>query len=196
MAKFLLALDPGHVNCDSGAIGFDGVQEQHLNQKICNRVQQMLVNYYSVVQTTVIQPEILTLQHRTEFINYLKPDFMLSIHCNGFSYPDVKGIEIFPKHNGSQLVNSISKRLSNNILSKIIEVSRLEGYDYVNRGVKEKNLHMIREIDCPGALLECGFLTNYKEFLWLNSPRGQLAIAYAISQAIENYIEAKILARQ
>jgi len=196
MAKFLLVLDPGHVNCNSGAIGFIGVQEQHLNQKICNRVQQMLVNYYSVVQTTVIQPEDLTLQHRTEFINAISPDFMLSIHCNGFSYPDIKGIEIYPKHNGSQLVNSISKRLSNNILSKIIEVSRLEGYEYVNRGVKEKNLHMIREIECPGALLECGFITNYNECLWLNSSRGQLAIAYAISQAIENYIETKILAHQ
>ena len=189
MAKFMLVLDPGHVNCDSGAIGFGGVVEQHLNQKICNRVQQMLVNYYPVVQTTVIQPDVLTLQYRTNFINYMNPDFMLSIHCNGFSNSSVKGIEIYPKHNGSPLVNSISKRLSKNILQKIIDISSLEGYEYVNRGVKEADLHMIREIECPGALLECGFITNYNEFLWLNSPRGQLAIAYAISQAIENYIE-------
>jgi N-acetylmuramoyl-L-alanine amidase len=119
----------------------------------------------------------------------MNPDFMLSIHCNGFSNSSVKGIEIYPKHNGSPLVKSISKSLSNNILSKVIEVSRLEGYDYVNRGVKEANLHMILGIECPGALLECGFITNYNEFLWLNSPRGQLAIAYAISQAFVNYIE-------
>jgi len=189
MAKFMLVLDPGHVNCDSGAIGFDGVPEQTLNQKICNRVQQMLLNYYPVVQTTVIQPDVLTLQYRTDFINYMNPDFMLSIHCNGFSNSDANGIEIFPKNNGSSLTNSISKHQSANILRKIIESSSLEGYDYVNRGVKEKDLHIIREIECPSALLECGFITNYNEFLWLNSPRGQLAIAYAISQAFVNYIE-------
>ena len=43
--------------------------------------------------------------------------------------------------------------------------------------------------ECPSVLVECGYLTNENDALFLTSENGQAVTATAIAQGIVDYIE-------
>ena len=56
-----------------------------------------------------------------------------------------------------------------------------------NRGVKEGNLHMLRETNMPAVLVELGFLSNREEEALLRSSDFHIKCGRAIAEGIENY---------
>ena len=58
-----------------------------------------------------------------------------------------------------------------------------------DRKVKQDNFQVLRETIMPSVLVELGFLTNKYEGRYLNSKKGQQAMAKAIADAIINYVE-------
>lgn len=57
-----------------------------------------------------------------------------------------------------------------------------------NRKVKQDNFLVLRQTVMPSVLVELGFLTNKKESRYLNSKKGQRALANSIAEAIYKYI--------
>ncbi len=58
-----------------------------------------------------------------------------------------------------------------------------------SRGVKQAGFYVLVGASMPGVLVETGFLSNYKDEAYLNSRKGQEAIAKAIYLAIKKYIQ-------
>ena len=58
-----------------------------------------------------------------------------------------------------------------------------------DRKVKQDNFQVLRETIMPSVLIELGFLTNKNEGRYLNSKKGQLEMAQAISKAIKKYFD-------
>ncbi|WP_299113271.1 N-acetylmuramoyl-L-alanine amidase [uncultured Winogradskyella sp.] len=56
-----------------------------------------------------------------------------------------------------------------------------------SRGIKQASLWVMHNTYMPSVLVETGFITNKKEGAYLNSKKGQSAIANAIKDAIINY---------
>ncbi len=58
-----------------------------------------------------------------------------------------------------------------------------------SRGVKQAGFYVLVGASMPGVLIETGYLANYKDERYLNSRRGQKAIAKSIYLAIKKYID-------
>ena len=58
-----------------------------------------------------------------------------------------------------------------------------------DRKVKQDNFQVLRETIMPSVLIELGFLTYKNEGHYLNSKKGQLEMAQAISKAIKKYFD-------
>lgn len=64
-----------------------------------------------------------------------------------------------------------------------------------NRGVKQAGFIVLHQTVMPSVLVETGFITNTKEGKYLNSKKGQIAIATQMSKAIIKYkksVEANV----
>ena len=151
MAKRLIALDPGHGGTDPGAIG-NGFKEKDLTLQLALNVGEHLKGYGFDVFFTRTTDIYLPLKTRTDRINSAKPIASLSIHINSFYLATANGIEIFhhPK-----------APIADKEFVKVIW-DMVKGLGFKQRGVKTKNLHMLREIDgnIPAGLIEVGFIKN------------------------------------
>lgn len=58
------------------------------------------------------------------------------------------------------------------------------------RGVKQANLHVLREVGMPSILIETGFVNNYDDAKFLSSEEGKNLMAESIHQAILDYKKA------
>ena len=143
-------LDYGHGGNDSGTVG-NGVLEKNIVLIIGKRVAYHLRRHSQTViesRTTDVNP---SLSDRSNLANSNNVDLSVSIHCNGFGDTSVKGFEIFTYGTGSReigLAKSIHNQIKRNNLL------------YVDRGIKQENLHMVREIKTASVLVELGFITN------------------------------------
>ena len=54
-----------------------------------------------------------------------------------------------------------------------------------------ENVYLLKHIQCPAILVECGFLSNYEEALLLRDPSYQKKLAAAIACSITSYAEEK-----
>lgn len=57
----------------------------------------------------------------------------------------------------------------------------------LNMGVKQKGLEVLAGSAMPGVLVECGFINNPDEEVYMNSEKGQYEIAMAIYRGIKAY---------
>lgn len=60
----------------------------------------------------------------------------------------------------------------------------------LSRGVKQKNLHVLRLNAMPSVLIEMGFISNYDEAHYLASYQGKKEVAESIYNAIKSYRDA------
>ncbi|GHT47468.1 hypothetical protein AGMMS49936_08240 [Endomicrobiia bacterium] len=109
----------------------------------------------------------------------------------------VLGLEGKPSKGRSLLQNMLWSMIATEHMNESAELSgfiaaeassRLE---IRNRGVKQANFYVLRGAQMPAVLVECAFLTNYKEEEKLRSKKFRAAIADAIYQGVVKYYEKK-----
>jgi len=119
------------------------------------------------------------LAHRIDVINSSKADLMISIHMNAMSDGRWRGAQTFyyPKNpDNKQLAESIQ-----NSLKAVLQNTKREA-----KGVT--SLYLLRKIEIPGVIVECGFLSNAEEEKLLQSPIYQDQVAYAIYLGVLDYL--------
>lgn len=84
-----------------------------------------------------------------------------------------------------------SKYLANSLaLGGNVEENFTQKDKRLSRGVKQKNLHVLRLNAMPSILIEMGFISNYDEAHYLASFQGQKEVAESIYKAITSYRSA------
>lgn len=163
MSNFKIALDAGHYINTPGkrclkSIDPNETREWWLNNRICDKVEQMLTNYtgYSLlrVDDTTGQKEI-TLEERVNAANAWKADFYLSVHHNaGINGGSGGGIVVYTHPNSSKT----SEEWSDALYRKLIAKTALKG----NRSTPQakSNLYVLRKTSSPSCLLELGFMDS------------------------------------
>lgn len=81
----------------------------------------------------------------------------------------------------SQAFLSRSVSLGNHIQSQFVSQGR------ASRGVMQKGLEVLAGSAMPGVLVECGYINNPEEEVYLNSERGVYEVAQAIYRGIKAY---------
>lgn len=192
LSQSVILLDPGHGGTDSGALGFDGgVYESSVNFANAVELKYELERRGATVYLTRYDDLKVTLEERKNMATALKPDFFISLHCDGNEDKSVYGTSAF-------YYKPMSQALSQSIHNEMIKV--YSSYIYASdpiraqnaqRGSKYHPFSVTRLEDCPSVLIETGYVTNYEECSILIKEETRKKIAVAIADGIEKFILSK-----
>ncbi|KKB34147.1 N-acetylmuramoyl-L-alanine amidase family protein [Bacillus thermotolerans] len=174
----LFVLDAGHGGKDPGAVA-NGLQEKDITLQLALKTGAYLRKHYNCeVMYTRNKDVYLGLSERAAMANRAKADFFCSFHINSFNAQS-KGFETFrfPGTKGK------TASLQQCVHEEVMKV--MKGHGITDRGIKEKNLAVVRETSMPAILTETLFISNPDEANLLKSEGfiEKVAHAYAIGLA-------------
>lgn len=162
-------LDPGHGGKDSGAVGVENIFEKDVVLAICLKIKTILQSRKIDVKMSRDADVFKSLDYRTTEANKWGADCLVSVHCNSFTNKDAKGLETYCFDLGKY------SKLANCIQSELIK----DKLYTINRGVKDGNLHMLRESKMAACLVELGFISNIEDIKLLLNKQDEYALAIA-----------------
>lgn len=182
-----ILLDAGHGGKDQGAHkeGKITYEEKSLTLITTKMVGRYLMEMGYRVSLTRRDDTFLELQERVDLADKRRPKIFVSIHYN--SAPSVKahGIEVFYyKGEEEDKRSRTSKILAEDVLKEMIAATEAR-----SRGVKNGNLHVIRENSFPAILIEAGFLSNKEERERIYTKEYQEQLAKGIAKGIDAFLK-------
>ena len=185
----LVIIDPGHGGEDGGAVSTDGaVKESGLNLSIALRVEDLMrflgqatamtrredVSIHSPESRTAREKKVSDLHNRVALVNSREGALLLSIHQNSLPSSTVThGAQVFwnRKEGAEELAQSVQDAL--NIAVNAENEKKTKAIP--------ATIYLMKNINVPGILVECGFLSNKEETALLQQPDYQVRLATAIA---------------
>jgi len=180
---YSVMVDPGHGGRDPGAISNDfGYREKDINLALAQLFRRCVSkgDFLFKVYLTRNRDKFVPLNERAEKANKKGVNLFISFHCNSFSDPDVKGVEIFYDKAWEQ-----SKVLAAEIYTYLLII--MAGHD--GRGIKEADFCVLRNTNMPSVLIEFEFLSNPEQAEYLNSIENQRKLVNTLASSIEFLLE-------
>lgn len=200
MKNMVVIVDPGHGGRDSGAIGGAGTEEADINLSIALKLRRLIeqaggialsireedIGLYTEGKKTGRKLE--DLKNRQRMFSESEANIAISIHLNSFPQSQYYGAQTFYKEGDDR-----SRRLAEYIQAEMISI--------MNRGnarkIKPKgDLYLFKGNNIPGALVECGFLSNPEEEQLLKQEHYQEKLAWCIFSGIVEYLENEAKLKQ
>lgn len=191
----VVVIDAGHGGRDPGASGRSGITEENVNLKIALKLRRLIeqgggtaimireddTGLYTEEGNRMDTRKSEDLKNRHALINSCGADIFISIHLNSFPQSQYYGAQTFYMKNEEK-----SKKLAEGIQKELIKV--------LNRGNERKakttdSIYILKNNSIPGALVECGFLSNHEEERLLNDEHYQEKVAWSIFVGIVKYME-------
>lgn len=190
----VVVVDAGHGGNDPGKVAVNGSLEKDINLAIAKR----LAWYLEQADVTVImtrdsdsglysqndsRKKTSDMQKRRQIMNESKADLAVSIHQNSYHDEEISGGQVFyyaDSAPGKRLAERIQKR-----------------FDYVlgaeNRRQPKANesYYLLLHAECPAVIVECGFLSNWREASLLGDEEYQDRMAYTIHMGILEYLNGE-----
>lgn len=189
----VVVLDAGHGTPDEGAQSSKGTTEAETNLKIALKVQNLLEQsgctviltrsdekaIYDLDKTTLKEKKISDIRNRVKIGNESSADIFVSIHLNKIPQQQYYGWQCFYKE-GNEQSNKLAKSIQEN-LNKSMQKEN-------NRvAMKIDNIYIIKHVEVPTSIVECGFLSNPEEEKQLLDDNYQNRLAWGIYSGIINY---------
>lgn len=174
----LIAIDAGHGGKDPGAIA-NGLSEKDITLLLALKVGNYLItNYNCEVIFTRTTDVYLSLSERANIANKAKADLFCSIHINSLNSVS-KGFETYRYPGTKGKTSELQKSVHDEVMNA------LKPYNIIDRGMKQKNLAVIRETAMPALLTEVLFISNPTEAELLKSEvfLNKVAEAHAVGLA-------------
>jgi N-acetylmuramoyl-L-alanine amidase len=171
--KKIVVIDVGHGGNDLGAqVG--SVLEKEVVMSVASKIQELNTNSNIEIILSRDQDQFKSLAERTQFINSLNPDLVISLHAGISSNPQLSGTDIFISNQNIQ--KNQSGALALNLLYSI-NSEKVE--------IKKADFYVLKNTLAPAALVELGFLSNDADRAYLTSDAGQKELAQFILNAID-----------
>jgi len=166
-------IDPGHGKQDTGAVGAR-YKEKNIALLIAKALKTRLKALGFKVVMTRSADKFPSLKDRTNSAEKLKPDIFISIHCNSAKSKAAHGIETYcmtpaGEASSSERTSQASKLRGNNHdkenarFAYEIQKNLIRATKANDRGMKFARFFVLKNINCPGVLVETGFLSNNAE---------------------------------
>lgn len=190
--KFIVCIDPGHGDWDSGTKGTTGVLEKDIVLNISLKLGKLLEsNGVKIIYTRTndslpwLETANDSLKERIKIPEVFNADLFISLHCNS-NYDDLdsKGLETWYKPS-----SDASENLAQTIQNALLKLKYTDDRGLKTYKNKDDALAVLELNTSIPVLIELGFLSNYSDERYLKSDRGQEASAKAINEAILSYIE-------
>lgn len=189
----VIVLDAGHGKPDEGAQSSNGTTEAETNLKITLKVQSLLEQsgatvvltrsdenaIYDLDKTTLRQKKISDIHNRVKIGNESSADIFVSIHLNKISQQQYYGWQCFYKQNDEKST-ALAKSLQENLNDSIQKENK-------RVAMKLDNVYIIKHVEIPISIVECGFLSNPEEEAQLLNDDYQNRLAWGIYNGIMDY---------
>jgi N-acetylmuramoyl-L-alanine amidase len=190
----IVCVDPGHGGRFSGAKA-NGLIEAQVNLDVAKHLKHELMHRgIFVVLTRVNDLELdpnlnRDLAKRREMAREFDADCFVSIHCNAFSNPAARGMEVFTGR-GEDGSDELATWVYRSFREQFPDLKWRS--DYSDGDVdKEANFAVLRSsYHIPSVLVELGFLTNEHDARQLADPAFRKQCAVALANALEDWRDA------
>jgi N-acetylmuramoyl-L-alanine amidase len=167
-----VVIDAGHGGHDFGA-NHDEFFEKDLANTISKKIQELNVDKNIKILFTRDEDKFIELATRTNYINSIKPDLVLSLHINRNLNANTNGFEVFVSD------KSIAFEKSNELAQKLV-LDFEKNIPLKNRGVKIAPFWILKKSEVPAMTIEMGFISNENDRKYITSSEGQTQIAQTI----------------
>ena len=186
--RYVFVIDAGHGGEDGGAVSCSGVKESGINLDIALRVNDML--HLLGAETVMIRKADVSvhtsgnsigarkasdLRERVRIVNSMENSILISIHQNYFTQSQYSGAQMF--YNDQAGAMELAKSLQDSFLSTINRGSN-------RQSKKVDGIYLLENIQRPGILVECGFLSNPQEEALLRTGEYQKKICCVIATTL------------
>lgn len=121
----------------------------------------------------------LEIAKRENSVILLEEDYQKNYDYNPNSPESMIGLSLLQEENLDKSL-SIASIIQNDVVKKLRRK---------DRRVRQANFLVLRQTVMPSVLVELGFLTNRNEGRYLNSKKGQAALANTIAKAVRKYVD-------
>ena len=166
--KKIIVIDAGHGGQDFGAKNEEW-NEKNLTSLIAKKIKEMHSDSDVEIHFTRTDDEFMDLKKRSDFINNLKADLVISLHVNQNKNTDANGFEVFISDQNNLIEES--KVFAEKLTSKLSKTQLR------NRGLKFAPFWILKNSLCPSMVVELGFISNENDRKFITSEKGQTEIA-------------------
>ena len=188
-----IVIDAGHGTPDEGAESNNGTTEAQINLKIALKVQNLLEQtgstviltrsdenaIYDLDSKTLRQKKVSDIKNRVKIGNETSADIFVSIHLNKIPQKQYYGWQCFyntKNENSKQLADQLQENLNDAIQKENKRVA-----------MKLDTVYIMKNIEIPISIVECGFLSNPEEEKQLQEDEYQNRLAWGIYNGITDY---------
>lgn len=188
-----VVIDAGHGVPDEGAQSSNGTTEAETNLKIALKLQNLLEQsgctviltrsdenaIYDIDSKTLKQKKISDIKNRVKIGNESSADIFVSIHLNKIPQSQYDGWQTFYKEgseDGARLAKTIQENLNKTIQKENNRIAKTIDKVYI-----------IKYVEIPTTIVECGFLSNPDEEKLLLEDEYQNKLAWGIYNGIIDY---------
>lgn len=189
--KDVVILDAGHGGSDPGKVGVNEAKEKDINLAIALKVKALLEKQkIEVIMTreddtmlakaSATNKKIEDMKARVEMINKNAPSIVVSIHQNSYQQESIKGAQVFyytHSDGGKEAAEQMQKALL------------ACDPDNTRQAKANDTYYLLKRTEVPTIIVECGFLSNWKEAKLLVTDEYQDKMAQAICDGIQSCLE-------
>ena len=179
----------------SGAQSSNGTTEAETNLKIALKVQSLLEQsgatviltrsdenaIYDIDKNTLREKKISDIHNRVKIGNESSADIFVSIHLNKIPQSQYYGWQCFYKENDEN-----STKLAKSLQSNLNEAIQRENKRVA---MKLNTVYIMKHVEIPISIVECGFLSNPEEEQLLLTDSYQDKLAWGIYNGIMDYFQ-------
>ena len=176
-----------------GAVSKNGISESDINLSITLKLQKLLElsganviltrsdekAIYDIDKSTLRQKKNSDLKNRVKIGNSSSADIFISIHLNKINESQYYGWQTFFKE-GNEEGKKLAKCIQNNLNEAIQKENKREPLNI-------NNVYIIKYVEIPTVIVECGFLSNPEEESKLQTEEYQEKLSWGIYNGIMSY---------
>lgn len=189
----VIVVDAGHGVPDEGAESSRGTTEAETNLKIALKLQNILEQsgstviltrsdenaIYDLDKNTLKEKKISDIRNRVKIGNNSSADIFVSIHLNKIPQQQYWGWQCF-YNTGNEKSMSLAKKIQSNLNDSIQKENK-------RVAMKLDTVYIMKHVEIPISVVECGFLSNPEEEQQLLNDEYQDRLAWGIFNGIIDY---------
>lgn len=186
-----IVIDPGHGGADPGKVGINGALEKDINLQMAYILKEQLEaeGFYIILTRTsdIISgnengdvTKVQDLQNRIRLITEEEPLMVISIHQNSYPQESVCGAQVF------YYETSEEARLLAECIQRQLILAADDGNHRQAKG--NTSYFLLKKTPVTTVIVECGFLSNWREAALLQQEDYQRLMTGAIVDGILEYL--------
>ena len=197
-----VVLDPGHGGVEPGSVNRSlRILEKDLNLDVSLRLQKLIEENGFKVVLTRYDDRLVPLEDRSQIANRSNAGVFVSIHFNAAFNKEASGLETYlltPQNSALSNDDIIGSSEPSNRVNQTHLLNFEFGYrvqsrlivdlQRVDRGIKKARFKVLKDLECPGLLIECGFLSHVKEAPLINTPVYRQKLAESLSDSLTSIL--------